>query len=209
MAEAPRSPARITAGLILWTASSSALASIAVNGRLDEPEWEQAQKFTEFRVTQPLTHDVPPYATELRILPTPEGLFVAVRCVHPPDQRTRGRSPRDAQLLDADSVTLMIDFEGLGRTAWEFTVSMSGTQRDALVLNQSEPSRDWDGAWVAAAQEDDTGWSAEFAIPWSIAPAGAVTNGKRTIGFHVSRFIKRDYQRWSYPDTEFLNPGFV
>src|SRR5262245_36244822 len=196
MVEARRSLAMriVTVALILGATTSN--ATIAVNGRLDEAEWEQAQKFTDFRVTQPLTHEVPPYATELRILPTKEGLFVAVRCQHPPELRTRGRSPRDAQLLDADFVTLMVDFEGLGRTAWEFTISMSGTQRDALVLNQSEPSRDWDGAWVAAAQEDDTGWTAEWAIPWSIAPTGAVTNGKRTIGFHVSRFIKRDYQRW-------------
>ena len=211
MAEASR--ARIAwigyAGLVLSSACATAAASIGINGRLDEPEWEQAQTFKDFRVTEPLTHEVPPYSTELRILPMEDALYVAVRSVLPPEKRTRGRSPRDAEVLDADTATLTIDFEGLGLTAWEFTISMSGSQRDALILNQTLQSRDWDGAWVAAAQEDETGWTAEWAIPWSIAPAGATHDGKRTIGLYVSRFIKKDSQRWAFPDVEFLSAAFV
>lgn len=211
MAEVGRARAgRIAcAGLALAIACSSATAAIGINGELDEPEWQQAQVFTDFHVTEPLTHETPPYPTELRILPTPEGLYVAARSVIPPEMRTRGRSPRDAETLDADVVTLMVDFEGLGLTAWEFSLSMSGTQRDSIVVGQNQISRDWDGAWVAAAKEDDTGWTAEFAIPWSIAPAGTTHDGQRTIGIWASRFVKKISQRWAYPDVEFLNAGFV
>lgn len=35
--------------------SAGALAEVKIDGELNEPEWERAQVFTDFRVTQPYT----------------------------------------------------------------------------------------------------------------------------------------------------------
>ena len=203
------SRATIIAAGLLASLPSLGADVITIDGRLDEAEWATAKAFTDFRITEPLTGEVPPYRTELRLLARPDGLFFGVRSEIPRDQRTHGRSQRDAESLDADPVILFVDFEGRGRTAYEFTISMSGTQRDSVVLNQTTNSRDWDAVWFAAVTEDDTGWTAEFRIPWSVAPEGVVDGDKRTIGFYASRYIKKTSTRYALPAIELFKPTFV
>ena len=200
------SPLRIGLLLALFACP---LQAMTVDGVLDEPEWAQAQVFTDFRETEPLTRAVPPLATELRVLPLPDALYIGMRSELPPAMRTRGHSPRDTPIFDADPAILIIDFEGLGKTAYEFAYSLSGTKRDSIILNQTELSRDWDGDWEAAAHEDATGWVAEFRIPWSIAPEGAVHGDKRTIGFYAARYVKRTVRRYAFPAIELLSANFV
>ncbi len=190
-------------------AQAQAQAKITVDGRADEPEWAEAQEFHDFVMTEPLTRVQPKYATDIRFLPRPEALYVAMHFSHPRDQRTHGRGPRDSANMSADPAILLIDFEGLGNTAYEFTVSLSGTQRDSIVLKQTQISRDWDGAWIARTSEDDEGWTAEWEIPWSIAPQGAVNGERRTIGFYAARYVKKDSQRYALPAIELLASSFV
>jgi len=200
---------RLTAALLLVATRGFAAESITIDGRLTEPEWASAQLFTDFRVTEPLTREPAPYRTELRLLARPEGLTFGMRMEIPRDQRTHGRSPRDAEMLDADPIIVFVDFEGRGRTAYEFTVSLSGSQRDSVVLNQTTNSRDWDAVWESAVTEDDAGWTAEMRIPWSVAPEGIVNGDRRTIGFYVSRFIKKNSTRHSLPAIELFSSTFV
>ncbi|HMI37448.1 MAG TPA: hypothetical protein VK505_07475, partial [Steroidobacteraceae bacterium] len=183
--------------------------AMQVDGRLDEPEWTQAQVYSDFRVTEPFTREPAKYATELRVLALPDALYVGLRAEHPPDQRTHGRSPRDAPNMDADPAILIIDFEGLGKTAYEFTVTLSGTKRDSIILNQTDLSRDWDADWEATTAEDARGWSTEWRIPWSIAPEGAVHGNQRTIGIYAGRYIKHDAVRFAFPAIELFEPNFV
>ena len=85
-------------------ASASALAEVKIDGALTEPEWERAQVFTDFRVTQPYTLGAPRYPTEARLLGTPQGIVVGFRCTHPrrrsapravPRKSTRSGARRD------------------------------------------------------------------------------------------------------------------
>lgn len=187
----------------------SLASAMSVDGRLDEAEWQDARSFNEFRVVEPLTRAQPEHATELRVLPRPEGLYVSMRIQHPISERTHGRSTRDAGNMDADPAILIIDFEGQGRTAYEFTVSLSGSQRDSIVLNQTDLSRDWDARWIAAVQEDDAGWTVEWEIPWSVAPEGAVKDSSRTIGIYAGRYLKKRGERYAFPAIELFGPSFV
>jgi hypothetical protein len=199
----------LTAAFLLAAMPALAAASVNIDGRLDEPEWAGAQVFSDFRVTEPLTRDPAPYRTELRLLARPEGLIFGVRSEIPRDQRTHGRTQRDAPSMGADPVILFVDFEGRGRTAYEFTVSMSGSVRDSVVLNQIDDSRDWDAVWLSAVTEDDTGWTAEVEIPWSVGPEGVVNGDRRTIGIYASRYIKKTSTRYAMPAIELFGSTFV
>ncbi len=199
----------VTAALLLASMQGFGAEQLTIDGRLNEPEWANAQVFTDFRVTEPLTRDPAPYHTELRLLARSEGLIFGVRLEIPRDQRTHGRSPRDAEALDADPIIIVVDFEGRGRTAYEFTESLSGSQRDSVILNQTTNSRDWDAVWDSAVTEDDVGWTAEVRIPWSVAPEGIVNGDQRTIGFYAARYTKKTSTRFALPAIELFNPTFV
>jgi hypothetical protein len=201
--------APLSVAVLLAALPGAAAQPITIDGELTEPEWAGAQTFTDFRVTEPLTREVAPYGTELRVLARPEGLFFGARLEHPRDQRTHGRSPRDSPNMGADPLIVIVDFEGRGRSAYEFTVSLSGAVRDSIVLNQTDISTDWDAVWYSAVHEGDTGWSVEIEIPWSVAPEGVVNGEKRTIGFYVSRYLKRAGIRYAFPAIELFNSTFV
>jgi Domain of unknown function (DUF5916) len=195
--------------LALALIASTPVYAIEVDGKLDEADWAQAQRLTDFYVTEPLTREPAEWPTELLILPRPDALYVGMRATHPPSERIHGHSQRDASTMDADPAILFIDFEGLGKTAYEFTYSISGAKRDSIVLNQTDVSNDWDGDWIAAVSEKTEGWSVEWRIPWSIAPEGAVHGDSRTIGVYASRFLKKANRRLAMPAIEILGANFV
>jgi len=182
---------------------------IAVDGELVEPEWAEARVLDDFRVTEPLSRERPPYATVVRVLAQPEALYIAVRVTHPPSGRVRGRSPRDTRFMEADPVTVMIDFEGRGTTAHEFTVTLSGSIRDGTVSQPNVVSYDWDAVWYSAVAEDESGWTVEMQIPWSVAPMGESVGGKRRIGIYVSRETQATGEHYAFPAIETRSPTFV
>ncbi|MGO4781116.1 hypothetical protein AB4084_37110, partial [Lysobacter sp. 2RAB21] len=94
-----------------------------------EPDWEQAVRDGDFKVTDPyrLSSPDPGMGTLARLLSTPEGIVVAFQV----DQkagvpRLKPRLERD-QKREADRVNFMIDFDADGRTAYSFTVGLSGS----------------------------------------------------------------------------------
>lgn len=194
------------AALLAWPACAAALP---VDGRINGPEWADSQVFSDFSVTKPLTRAAPPQRTTLLVLPRADALYVGFRAEHAPAGRSHGRSPRDALQMDADTAILVIDFEGLGKTAYEFSVSLSGAQRDSIILNQSTQSTDWDGDWIAATREDPAGWTVTWRIPWSIAPEGAVHGDTRTLGIYAAREVKQTGQTYAVPAIEWLGANFV
>lgn len=188
---------------------SAAAEGIQLDGRLDEPEWAQALLIDDFRTVQPLTREQPPVRTEVLVLSRDDGLYFGIRAEQPPEfTRTRHPTRRDAQAR-ADRVNLIIDFEGEGSTAYEFTVSISGGIQDAIITGQNSYKYDWDGVWEQAVAEDADGWSIEVRLPWGIAPLGRIEEGRTTIGVYLSRVIEQRGLRFSHPHYDFENPTFV
>jgi hypothetical protein len=191
---------RLVAGpLFASVVAGPALAAINVDGRLEEPEWRDAATFEDFLQVDPDTNAKPPYPTKARVVATPEGLAVGIEAVLPREMRVYGRSPRDSDRLDAEPIRVVVDFDGTGRTAYEFSISLSNSIRDGVFVNQNVYSTDWDGTWFHAVSEDDTAWYAELLIPWSVVPSERSTSEQRTIGIWIVRYIKKLGQGFAYP----------
>ena len=83
--------------LALMGLATAARASIVVDGRLDEAEWNQAQVFDDFVITQPYTLAQPSYPTQVRLIGTPQGIAVGFRVTQPASvERLRAKTARDA-----------------------------------------------------------------------------------------------------------------
>ena len=88
-----------------------------------------------------------------------------------------------------DRVNVVVDFDGDGRTGYNFMVTLAGGIADEIVTNESNFRDDWDGNWRHAVTEDDAGWNVEMLIPWYIAPMRKAEGDSRTIGLYLDRVI--------------------
>ena len=182
---------------------------IEVDGRIDPEEWAGARHITDFRLTQPLSLEASPYPTEAWVKSTPDGLAVAFRNVQPagvPRTRTRTRRDEGGQL---DRVNVVVDFDGDGRTGYDFMITLAGGIADEVVTNEGQFNNDWDGNWKHASLETEEGWNAEFLIPWYIAPMGKADGGTRTVGLYLDRVVGSTGERVAWPTASWLRPRFL
>lgn len=200
---------RLTALAVLLLLAAPARAAIDVDGRIDPAEWQGAQHVTDFRVVDPLTRAASPYPTEAWILATPEGLAIAFRNTQPASvPRTYRRTQRDED-AQVDRVNLMVDFDGDGRSGYNFTVSITDGIQDATIVNETRFSKDWDGNWKHAVGEDGDTWSVEMLVPWYIAPMRKGVDGKRTMGIYLDRVVGATGERVAWPAASFTLSRFL
>lgn len=179
---------------------SSAHASIVVDGRLDEPEWQGAIRCNEWQRTLPFARDRPRYGNELLILSTEQGLAAGFIIDQPSsERRIKPRTPRDSDRLIGDSVSLMVDFDANAQIGYEFTVGLGGGIRDGLITNQNKFDRDWDGAWLHAVYETEQQWFVEIFIPWSSISMREQAGETRTIGVYGTRYMFERGERYACP----------
>ena len=197
--------------VLVLLAPLAATAEIRVDGRGDEPEWANAQRFADFVQTQPLSEAPVPerFATDARLLSTPEGIAVLITARQPRDvPRTKSRIVRDGS-GQMDRMNFMVDFDGEGRSGFDFTVTAAGDIIDSVISNENQFNTDWDGDWQYAVHEDDNGYVIEWLIPWSTAPMKNSDAERRTIGVFFSRVIAATGERWAFPNAIWTRPRYL
>jgi hypothetical protein len=200
------------AGLLLLIVAAlpvGAACAVTIDGHIEPGEWKGAMHITDFRDTQPLSGKPASLPTEAWVLATPKGLAVAFRCIQPPGvPRSTQHVQRDFD-DQVDRVNLIVDFDGDGRTGYNFTVSSTGGVYDAVVTNETNFDKDWDGNWKSASSEDAQGWTVEMLIPWYIAPMRAGHHGKRIIGLYLDRVVAATGERMAWPAASFQRARFL
>ena len=199
----------IGTSVLLALSAGPALAAVEIDGRIDPAEWQGARHVTDFKLVEPLTRAASPYPTEAWVLATPEGLAIGFRNTQPasvPRTYQRTRRDQDAQV---DRVNLMVDFDGDGRSGYNFTVTITDGITDATITNESQFNSDWDGNWKHAVSEDGDTWSAEMLIPWYIAPMRKGVDGSRTMGVYLDRVVGITGERVAWPAASFTLPRFM
>jgi len=149
-----------------------AAGAIRVDGRLDEPAWQN---------TQPVTLEKhgggkASFATSVKVLWDDKQLYLGFECDDP--EPTGRMTQRDDKLWeDANVVEAFIDPTGKGQSFFEFEVNPLNTLLDLFfeTLDQSSDNAAiWNARDIATAvdiQRDKatdkpTGWSVEIAIPF-------------------------------------------
>jgi len=176
-------------------------AGIVVDGKLDEPEWAQAHRYEDFKVSVPyrLSAPDPGTATGAMLISTPDGVAVAFDLEQSAAfARVKPRLERD-QDDAADSVNFIIDFDGDGRAAYSFSVGLSGSIQDGVVSNENVSDLDWDTDWSWAVSESAEGWQVEILIPWTVAPMRSTDTALRNVNVYFSRVIGSNGERQAFP----------
>jgi hypothetical protein len=180
---------------------------ITLDGRLDEPIWQQVAGFDDMRVMDPDTMRLPRYRTDVKYLSTSRGLYIGAMMEQPPETLIARLSSRDS-FINRDSIGITLDTSGEGLYGYWFVVNLGGSVLDGTVLAERQLQSEWDGPWSRATAELTDGWSTEMFLPWSMMSMPQV-DGKRKIGFWTSRKVAHVDERWSSPPLPFTLPRFM
>lgn len=182
-------------------------AGITVDGRVDEPKWLSTPAFDNMIVAVPGTGEIAGYRTHTRILATDVGLYVSAVMEQPPGTLVARMSTRD-DFIDRDTLGFTLDPSGEGLFAYWFILALGDSVQDGKVLPERNYQRDWDGPWIGRTAVRDDGWSAEMFLPWSMMNMPR-TEGKRKIGFAVSRQVSHRNERFQWPGHPYASRQFV
>ena len=140
---------------------------IELDGVIDDSEWRDAVRITDFEQFSPGSGEPPTEPTEFLLAMDDDSLYIAARFG---DSDTAGI--KRAQLVQGQGVVnddyaqILLDTYNDRRTGYIFYVNPNGVQRDGLLLGGLSYNMDWDGIWQAAAAVNEKGWAAEIAIPF-------------------------------------------
>ncbi len=137
--------------------------AVSVDGVLDEADWATAEVATAFTQYRPTEGAAATHRTEVRVLRGPSSLFVGA-VLHDDGEVRTTLSRRDD--LEGDFFLVALDGYHEARSAYEFAVTASNVQFDAVNSGNNEDAS-WDAVWTSATRVTSDGWVAELEIPYS------------------------------------------
>jgi hypothetical protein len=118
------------------------------------------------------------------------------------------QTPRDG-INTGDRVGIYIDFDADAQVAYEVTISLAGSLRDAIVTNENLFSTDWDGEVHYAVRQGQDAWFAEVLIPWTVAPMKNSDTPRRVIAVAFDRVLGATQERSALRGVSFTQPRYV
>lgn len=129
--------------------------SIKIDGRLDEPAWQQATPATTFTQRDPAEGTAASESTEVRVLIGDESLFVGARLYDREPKKIRARLVRRDEDLDSDYFVVFVDGYHDRVNAVMFRVNPLGCMNDAVVNANGDQDLSWDPVWHAHSSIDE------------------------------------------------------
>ena len=163
-------------------------SSFSIDGRLDEPEWSQAQIADDFVERKPNLRNVPPERCRFAVIFTADALIVGVWLHDSQPDAIRARTyTRDTFSIFADdAISLKLDVGHDHRSTFGFGVNVAGARLDYKAVNEGDFQSGFDTLWSAGTARFEDGWSAEYRIPWTSIGVDP-TNPPDRIGINLSR----------------------
>lgn len=164
--------------------------AITLDGVLDEAVWSRAELGGGFTQRQPNEYEPATEQTTVRVLYTPETLYIGIHAMDSEPARVIGKEMgRDVSIWRDDGLVVLLDTFHDRRNAYFLETNPSSSRTDGLVTDEGRDfSIDWDGVWDVRSRRTHDGWVAEFAIPFRSLRFDPKTT---TWGLQVRRIIKR------------------
>lgn len=176
--------------------------NIAIDGKLNESSWKYAPEINNFFRIEPRQGGRYIYDTWVKVLFDKRNLYFGVFCkdsvgkkgVRVQDLR------RDFAFGENDVFFLQLDPQNLKRFCVSFQTTPYGNQRDLQVFDGTLRDNDWDALWKVRTTITDSGYYAEFAIPFkSLRYENPKNADSLSWGITLSRLARRDYEQTVFP----------
>ncbi len=170
-----------------------------IDGRLDDPIWQQAEFHSDFLQRVPNEGAQPPEKTEVAIAYDENTLYVGARLYCDQPDKLRMHLERRDNQGPAEQFIISIDSYHDRRTGFGFGVNTSGVRFDRYYPEDSESGDySFNPVWHAHTSVDEKGWIAEVAIPFSQLRFTAAP--EQTWGINFNRWIpeRNEDTYWVY-----------
>ncbi len=175
---------------------------IKIDGQLSESDWKKAKAVKDFFRMEPRQGGDYLYDTEVKLLYDEKNLYVGAFC-----KDSLGRKGirvqdlrRDFSWGENDIFFVQLDPQNLKQYCVSFQTTPYGNQRDLQNFNDNNTDNDWNALWSVRTQRTDSGYYAEFAIPFKSIRYEETEKGvKPTWGITFSRLARRDYEQTVFP----------
>ena len=162
-----------------------------IDGRLDDPAWDQAPTIADFFQREPVEGASPTEQTQVRILFDDDYLYFALRCFDSEaDRLVANQMRRDAELDENDNIQIILDPYNDRRGGFYFSTNPLGARQDLLLTDEGRTyNQSWDSVWQSRTRIDSLGWSAEVAIPFDQVRYS--DSDQAVWGINIGRAIRR------------------
>ncbi|MBK7670153.1 MAG: hypothetical protein IPJ24_02010 [bacterium] len=137
-----------------------------LDGLVDDPAWNAVEWSGGFVQREPADGAAPSQQSQVKVLYDDKALWFAFRLYDDPATVTPHLARRD--WFPGDWIEVNIDSRSDERTAYSFTLSLSGSRGDEYISEDGNNwNGNWDPVWEGATNIDAQGWTAEMRIPLS------------------------------------------
>lgn len=182
--------------------AQKASGPIRIDGKLQEADWQQIDGIADFFRMEPRQGGTYAYQTTVKILYDAKNLYVGAFC-----RDSLGREGvrvqdlrRDFSWGENDIFMVQLDPQNLKQYCVSFQTTPHGNQRDLQNFNDSNTDNDWNALWSVRTMRTDSGYYAEFAIPFKSVRYEQPAAGEAPVwGITLSRLARRDYEQTVFP----------
>lgn len=175
---------------------------MVIDGILNENIWQKATEVKDFFRMEPRQGGKYLYETLVKVVFDKKNVYFGVFCkdsigkkgIRVQDLR------RDFIYGENDIFFLQLDPQNLKRFCVSFQTTPYGNQRDLQVFDGTLKDNDWDALWKVRTTITDSGYFAEFAIPFkSLRYEKTIDRDTTSWGITLARLARRDYEQTVFP----------
>jgi hypothetical protein len=175
---------------------------IVIDGKLNEKDWGRAMPIDDFFRMEPRQGGKYLYKTEVKVVYDDKQIYFGVFCkdslgekgIRVQDLR------RDFIYGENDIFYLQLDPQNTKRFCVSFQTTPYGNQRDLQVFDGNLKDNDWDALWSVRTTRTDSGYYAEFGIPFKSLRYDNISNKDSVAwGITFARLARRDYEQTVFP----------
>ncbi|HJV47149.1 MAG TPA: carbohydrate binding family 9 domain-containing protein, partial [Bacillota bacterium] len=162
---------------------------LSIDGRLSEEEWSQAMGSGGFVQLEPQQGKPSRYKTVVKGMYNKKNLYIGFFCFsgNEPEKIRVPDLKRDFAYKQHDMVAVCFDGFNDKRNSMTFACNAYGAQKDYLAYDDVFFDSDWNGLWKVRTTQTDSGWYAEFEIPWKTLRYDETTNGEYKFNINFLR----------------------
>jgi Domain of unknown function (DUF5916)/Carbohydrate family 9 binding domain-like len=163
----------------------------SIDGRLSDETWRLAEVAGDLTQRDPDNGKPMTDPTRVQIAFDDRFLYVAVSALDStPANIAVGLGRRD-ETPPTDTITIGFDARHDHQTAYSFSTNPSSWQGDFTFYDDTNRDNDYNAVWDVRSQITETGWTAEYRIPFSQMRFSSSPDPGQIWGFNIQRYIRR------------------